>query len=82
VSATGESASKKEGRSHRIVIYPDCGLDSQDTWSSEGRVTGTTGGSERAPSDSYTFPPTKTSTEARCSGFQVASPIHALVSPR
>ena len=30
----------------------------------------------------YTFPATKTSTLARSSGFQVASPIHALVFPR
>jgi hypothetical protein len=31
---------------------------------------------------SYTFLPTKPSTVARSSRFQVASPIHALVSPR
>jgi hypothetical protein len=30
----------------------------------------------------YTFPPTKIATLARSSVFQVASPIHALVSPR
>jgi hypothetical protein len=30
----------------------------------------------------YTFTPTNASTLARSSGFQVASPIHALVSPR
>ena len=30
----------------------------------------------------YIFPPTNTSTLARSSGLQVASPIRALVSPR
>jgi len=30
----------------------------------------------------YTFPPTTASTVARSSRFQIASPIHALVSPR
>jgi hypothetical protein len=30
----------------------------------------------------YTFPPTRTSTLAWSSGFHVASPIHAVVSPR
>jgi hypothetical protein len=30
----------------------------------------------------YTFPPTKASTLAQSSAFQVGSPIHALVSPR
>ena len=30
----------------------------------------------------YTFPPTKTSTLAQSNFFHVASPIHALLSPR
>jgi hypothetical protein len=72
----------REGHWSSDTSHPECGLDSQGTWSSGVRVTGTTGGSERALSDSYTFPPTMTSTLARSNLFQVASPIHARVSPR
>jgi hypothetical protein len=74
--------SMREGHWSSDTSHPDCGLDSQGTWSSGVRVTGTTGASERAPSDSYTFPPTNNSTAVRSNGFQVAFPIHALVSPR
>jgi hypothetical protein len=74
--------SMREGHWSSDTSHPDCGLDSQGTWSGGVRVTGTTGGSERPPSDSYTFPPTNISTVARSNVFHVASPIHALVSPR
>jgi hypothetical protein len=74
--------SMREGHWSSDTSHPDCGLDSQGTWSSGVRVTGTTCGSERAPSDSYTFPPTNTSTVARSRRFHVASPIHAGVSER
>jgi hypothetical protein len=74
--------SMREGHWSSDTSHPDCGLDSQGTWSSGVPVTGTTCGSERAPSDSYIFPPTNTSTVARSRRFHVASPIHARVSER
>jgi hypothetical protein len=70
--------SMREGHWSSDTSHPECGLDSQGTWSSGVRVTG---GSERAPSDSYTFRPTNTSTVAWSSRFHVASPIHMLSSP-
>jgi hypothetical protein len=74
--------SMREGHWSSDTNHPECGRDGQCTWSSGVRVTGTIGGSEKAPSDSYTFPPTNTSTAVRSRVFHVASPIHDLVSPR